>query len=98
LRQTAVICELAIARIGMPGRHLPCEDLLADGFGPGPRRLISQQRHWRGLARAMTFDATPVEDRRDIFVEIDSAHFLLTAPVGRRSHQEADSLKRYKGG
>src|SRR5262249_2899653 len=67
LREFAVIQELAVMRIGVPRRHRPISDLLLYRTRPGPRVLISQQRHRRDLAGPMALHAVVEEDWRDVF-------------------------------
>ena len=84
--QAAVIRENASFRIGVPGRHQPARHFLADRLGPGPRLLVSQQRHGRDFALAMTTHAVFVKDRCDILGKRRGA-VGLRAQYARRQHR-----------
>src|SRR5262245_11183825 len=58
-------------RIGVPGRHLAADDLLANGLGPGPCVFVTQYREVRGLAGADALGAALEEDSSDVFIERD---------------------------
>ena len=68
-RQAAVVPELPETRIRRPGRHLTRGYLAPDCFRPGAHLVVSQQRHRRDFARAMTGHTFGVDDRRDILCE-----------------------------
>ncbi len=72
LAQAAVVGEVAVSRIGEPGRHLAAQHRGPDRLRPGPRALISQQRHRADLARTMAGLAVLLQDRQDILIKGDA--------------------------
>ena len=66
-RETAIVLEPAVLRIGVPRRHVPLAHLVADGFRPRSRVLVADERHRADLARPVARRAVLVEDGRNVF-------------------------------
>src|SRR5258708_26558448 len=80
--------------IGRPWRHLLGQHCLLDGFGPGTRVVISQQRHWRSLAWAMTVLTAGLEDGFDVLVKGKlRVSGMSHEGHGQRDHKESSSVK-----
>src|SRR5262245_54243495 len=91
LAQPPVVCPLADVRIGVPGRHLAADDLLANGPGPGPRVFVAQYREGRCFTGAVTLDTALEEDRGDVFVESDRLSAAGRAPGDERESGRQDN-------
>src|SRR5262249_19339100 len=65
-RQAAVVGELAVLRVGVPGRHAAVGDHLADRAGPVAGLLVGQQRERADLAGAVGLPAGLLPDARHL--------------------------------
>ena len=63
------VLEPPVAHIGVPGGHLPRDDLFLDRPRPGPRLLVRGERHRSHLAVPMAAGAVVENDRRHVGVE-----------------------------
>ncbi len=68
-RQASIVGELAVFRIGVPGRHVGVADFVADRLRMRPCVVIRQERHRADLPGAVTSDAVLVEDGRHVLAE-----------------------------
>ena len=64
-----VVGELAVVRIGEPGRHFAREHRFFDGLGPGAGLLVGEQGKRRGFAGTVTDLAAVLQDGRHVFRE-----------------------------
>jgi len=64
-----VIAEYDVVRLGAPGRHIAVLDRPRHAAGPGAGLPVGEQRHRRGLVRAVTLDALLEQDRRHVAAE-----------------------------
>jgi hypothetical protein len=71
--QAPVVGEVAVARVGVPGRHPAILDRLTDRPGPPPRLGEGQERERGDLAGAVARLALLLQDRRDVGGEGDRA-------------------------
>jgi len=62
LFQRTIVCEMSIVWISRPRRHFPRRDSSLDRFCPRTRFLISKERHWGNLSRAMTVLTVLLQD------------------------------------
>ena len=67
--QGIVVGELAVVRIGEPGRHFAREHGLFDGLGPGAGLLVGEQGKRRGLTGTVADLAAVLQDGRDVLRE-----------------------------
>src|SRR5262249_43061854 len=74
--QSPRVLEFVIALIGLPRRHYPLFSDIRDLLRALLHILITQQRKRRGRVRTMTRRAVVEDDRRDVFVECQSARRL----------------------
>ena len=65
--QTAIVAVVAHRGIGVPWRHAARGDRFPNGGDPGPRVLISHERHGRHRVGTVALGATGEEDRCDVF-------------------------------
>ena len=86
--QAPVIGEVAILRIGEPGRHFLRDHGRLERLGPGTRFRVSQQRHRRDFTRAMAFLAVLLQDRQDVLIE---CHIVRS---GQRCHSQKTTRNR----
>ena len=77
--QQPLIVERPRRRVGVPRRHVPVADFVADRLRPGPRILVGQQRHRRDFAGPVAARAVLEDDRRDVLAE--RRHALLDRPA-----------------
>src|SRR6185436_2292787 len=71
LRETTFVRELAVLRVGKPGRHYALNYCFADRSGPWPRVFVGEQWHRGHFTGAMTGRAVAVQNRRNVFRECD---------------------------
>ena len=62
LAQRAIVGEMAVLRVGEPGRHLLRQDVFLYGFGPRARVFVRHQRERSDLARAMALLTMLLDD------------------------------------
>ncbi len=67
--QGEVVQKLSIVRVGRPGRHFAGDYGGANGFGPGARVLILEQRHGGHFAGAVATLAAGLEDGLDVLMK-----------------------------
>ena len=68
-RSAAARCGRSRRRVGVPRRHVPVADFVADGLRPGPGLLIGEQRH-RAISPGRWQPARVLEDDgRDVLAE-----------------------------
>ena len=84
------VTEAAVAHVGIPGRHLPGQDLPLDCPGPRTRCPVRSERHRRYLARSMTDCAVLIEDDRDVPIERRFVFGVLCRHHRMRQGDETD--------
>ena len=65
-REAAVVAEMAVPRVRVPGRHAPLVDHLADHRRMLARIVVSQQRERPDLAGPVAALALVLDDPRDV--------------------------------
>ena len=69
LGKAQVVAKVAVAPVGVPGRHLARRHFLVNRSRPGPCFPERDERHRGHLALPVAADALLVEDRRDVLAE-----------------------------
>src|SRR5262249_46622498 len=64
--QARVVGELAVLRVGVPGRHALLADHLGDRLRPARRLLVAGQRERRDLAGPVADETVLLEDGGDV--------------------------------
>ncbi len=85
LRQRTIVGELAVVRIGAPGRHLPLHDRGADRLRPRAHFVVGEERHRSDLAGPMAALTALLEDGR---------HVLVVRDLDRRRRRSAGGVQR----
>ena len=69
--ERSIVGELAVRRVGEPGRHLPALDLGLHRSRPRPRVTEGDERHRRHLTGPMARLTVLLEDWEDVLAEGD---------------------------
>ena len=77
--QQPLVVEGPGRRVGVPRRHVPVADFVADGLRPGPGLLVREKRHRRDFAGPVAAGAVLENDGRDVLAE--RRHVLLDRPA-----------------
>ena len=67
ITQSAIVAEMAVARVGMPRWHDAELHHQADRVGPRSYLFIGQQRQWRDLSRSVAVHTLHCHQRPDMF-------------------------------
>ena len=71
--QTAIVAEMAMFGVGVPGRHPSLANHFGDRVGPAGHFAVLRQREGTDLARPMAFHAAVLQDPCDLLRERDFA-------------------------